>query len=298
MNRKRTVFLLIPLVLVILAVVISIPYTKKKTDERIILADFDAQEINGIEFNNEEYSWKLVNDGSFVVEGNRKTDETAVNLLLGNLLYFDGKLIAKQADKKIYGLDKPLASVTYTEKNGNKTTFYLGNKTSPGTEYYVSDENGNIYTVYTEIGDAIQSERYEVEDSFILGIDYDNLRKIEVGGELPFDLIRENNNWKMICRDFSKEIPTDIVKQKVTRHFGGMYSLRTIEATEDNRKKYWSEAAGDTVTLYDKDDKIYVINIGVIDNGQTYITVNDDNIIYCVIEDCFEFIKLFREEVY
>jgi len=147
--RKKMLFLTVVFMLAVAAVFMSIP-NEEKEDDRIILADFTKDDLKAIAFENNIENWKLVNNGGWAVEDSEKTSEELVNMILGSILNFDGKAVSETNNSDIYGLHESEACVTYVKANGDTVKFYVGNKTVPGTEYYLSTEDGKVYTVYTE----------------------------------------------------------------------------------------------------------------------------------------------------
>lgn len=295
MIRKKAIFVIIPLLLVLLAVGLSFTDNKENAEVRVQLVAVDPANLAGIRFENPKENWQLVNNDGWKVENSDKTDATTVEKILDTLTDIDGKLIDEEVSDVKYGLTPPEATVTLIEKNGKETVLSVGNKTPAGTEYYIADADGKVYTIYTEKGNVLKSKRYQAEDSFILGVEYVNLHRIEVGGKKPFALTKGEETWSFVCGDYREEIPVELIKSGVTRHFGAIYALTTMKATEETKANCGLSEPGDTVTVIPYSGESYTIHLGNKEGDRIFIMVEGREEIYSVIADYFNFIQLYRE---
>lgn len=299
MTKKSIIFLIILVALIAISVIVSMPDNTRE-NQRVWLADFESGDLKGIDFVTEDGVWGVEYDGEWKVKDSEKTDKVALDNLLSSILKFDAKLIAENngaADE--YGITDKSVRVEYEKKNGERKVFVLGNKTPPETEYYLMDEDKNIYSIYSEVGDAFRYRKYRVEDSFVFGKEYEELSRIDVDGNPSFSLINRQSSWSFESVGRREEISIEDIRRTVTRHFGGMYSLEKLDGTDENNKEcgFDGELEITTVTISDfkgNKDKIYIGR--ETDNG-VYIKLNDNDEIYRVIADYFGFIKLYREGV-
>lgn len=299
MTKKSIIFLSILVALIAVSVVLSRP-ADKRDNGRVQLVDFESGDLKGIDFVAEDGSWGVEYDGEWKVKESDKTDKIALDNLISSLLSFDAKLISEDTDAaEEYGITEKSVRVEYEEKNGKKTAFVLGNKTPPETEYYLMDNEGLIYSVYSEVGDAMKYRKYRVEDSFVYGKEYEEISRIEVDGNPPFALISRQSSWSFESGEKKEEIPIEDIRKTVTRHFGGMYSLEKLDGTAENNEKcgFGGGDAVTTVTVSDFKGNRDSFYIGKDTESGVYIKVNDNDEIYRVISDYFGFIKLYREGV-
>ncbi len=298
MTKKSVIFLIILAALTAVSVIVSMP--NKTNNQRVQLADFDSGDLKGIDFISESEVWGVEYDGEWKVKDSDKTDSIALGSMISSVLTFDAKLIAENDDMAAeYGIGDKSVRVEYEKKNGEKTVFVLGDKTPPGTEYYLMDDENRIYSVYSEVGDAFRYRKYRVEDSFVFGKEYEEISRIEVDGSPAFSLINKQSAWRFESGTHTEEISIEDIRRTVTRHFGGMYSLEKLDGTGENNRKcgFDGEAETTTVTILDFKGNRDNIYIGKETDNGVYIKLNDNDEIYRVIKDYFEFIKLYREGV-
>lgn len=77
----------------VMAILLSLP--EKSQDERVDLADFNAEDIASITFKNSAEEWTAVNDDGWRVDDSEKTADYAVASIMDTLLNFSGKLIGR-----------------------------------------------------------------------------------------------------------------------------------------------------------------------------------------------------------
>ena len=145
----------------------------------------------------------------------------------------------------------------------------------------------------------MKSRRYIAEDSFILGVGYESIDSITVSGSDAFSLSKGQKSWKFVCKGTAEEIPAEKVKSGVTRYLGGMYSLESLPAIDENKEKYGFNDDSEIVTVAacGKDDYYKIILGNETENG-IYIMLWGENEIYRTINDYFKFIKSYREGVF
>ncbi len=298
MTKKSLIFVIAAVILAAACALLSLP-SKKESDGRKTLVNYRDGQLKQIEFSCENYDWGVEYSGKWKVKDSDITDDSAVENLVGSIVSFKGKYVCKAgANAKDYGIDGKSLKIVYTEKGGAEKTFFLGNKTPPGTEYYLSDGK-SIYSIYSETGDAFRSEKYSAESSFVYGIDYGNISKITVSGNPPLEFVNRQSKWIVKSGGYNEEVPPEKIRSGVTRHFGGMYSKMTLENNEANNEKCgFGDKEVSTVTVESFKGDTDTIYLGAATDDGIYIKVNDNNKIYKVIKQYFEFIELYREGVY
>ena len=157
------------------------------------IISLERGETQEIAFKNSEEDFTLVNKGGsyFIKESNVEADVQAVSQVLDNILKIDGKLLEKKcSDIAQYGLDTPKAVVSFTAK-GEKTTLTLGNLTPAETEYYLMNDDGDVYSIYTNAGTALLSRRWQFMDLTLFTSAYDDISTVSVKGENSFSAERK-----------------------------------------------------------------------------------------------------------
>ncbi len=299
MIRTPKIFIAVFIVILICTVIVLLPDKKMNSNDRVMIVDFIEEDLSEIKMDNTEQPYSLVNnDGWFVKDSSSSLDEPIKNML-ADILSFDGILVGSDiADASEYGINEDSLRMTYIDKNNESVSFTLGNKTPSGTEYYIADDNNDVYAIYTAPGDALKTKKYLLEDSYILGIEYEDISKITVEGEGPFELSKSGSKWTLIGNNEMQTIDEFTVRSDVTRHFGGMYSMATYPDNDENNEKFGFNEDVQKVTITDFDGNINTFYIADEEGKSVYIKLNEEKIIYSVVKDYFEFIKQYREGVY
>ncbi len=299
MTKKSIVFVIAALLLAAVCALLSLP-KRESGDGRKTLADYKDGNLSEVDFICKNGNWGIEYDGKWKVKNSNDTDDTAIENLVSSILRFKGNLVCPLGENAVdYGIGENSLKIVYTEKDGRQKTFVLGDKTPPGTEYYLSDGK-NIYTVYSETGDAFKSEKYSAESSFVYGIDYGSISKITVSGSPALEFVNRQSKWIVKSGGYSEEVSIDKIRSGITRHFGGMYSKMTLDGNLQNDEKcgFADGSVVTTVTIESFGGNTDTLYLGKETDDGIYIKVNDNDKIYKVIKQYFEFIKLYREGVY
>ena len=295
MNKRNLVLVSVFLALGITAAWLTFGQ-KEKDSGRQLLVDFKEDELESIAFIHGADSWSLVNDDSgWHVKDSDNSAVSAIESFIPSLLKFDGKRI--QADDiSEYGFDDDSYKIEYTRKGGGTVSFTLGRRTPSETEFYILYDKTRVYTVYSMVGQAIQTEKSQMLETYVYGIEYSNIARIDVDGSPPIAIIKQDGGWIFESDNFKESLKEELVRRQVTRYFGGMYCLSSMEDTPENEEKCGLNNPSATVSITDKKGNTDKILIGNETEKGVYIKVND-GIIFEVISDYFKFIKSFREVV-
>lgn len=256
------------------------------TEPRIQIFTANCEDIKHIHITGDEnFTLKNSGNGWEIADMNVSTDEMSVNNYLSSMFNLKGKLIARsRSDLSEYGLDLPRISAEYVFRNGNSRKLYLGNKTPPQTEYYLADEEGNVYTIYTADGDLICSDVSSLADTFIYGIDYDDIQTITVIDSLVFT---KNSDGAWYKDD--TQVSEELIRQKITRYLGGMYAQKLIRATDENKAIYGVENPQAEIRITSARGKEDVFYIGDVTEDGTYFMTDKNDVIYRVINSYFDY---------
>ncbi len=295
MNKRNLVLVSVFLVLGIAAAWLTFGQ-KEKDSGRQLLVDFKEDELESIAFIHGADSWSLVNDDSgWHVKDSDNSAVSAIESFIPSLLKFDGKRI--QADDiSEYGFGDDSYKIEYTRKGGGTVSFTLGRRTPSETEFYILYDKTRVYTVYSMVGQAIQTEKSQMLETYVYGIEYSDIARIDVDGSPPIAIIKQDGGWIFESDNFKESLKEELVRRQVTRYFGGMYCLSSMEDTPENEEKCGLDNPSATVSITDKKGNTDKILIGNETEKGVYIKVND-GIIFEVISDYFKFIKSFREVV-
>lgn len=235
-----------------------------------------------IKKNDEDFTIKNSGDGWEFAGADINTDSMAVNNYLSTMLDLKGKPL--QGKGGGYGLENPAVTAEYVYFGGKTKTLYLGSKTPPQTEYYLSDDKGNIYTVYSSDGDVMSFGVSSIADMFIYGKDYEDIKSVEVSGK--YTLVQDNG-WT-----YNKTAVADEnVRRRVTRYLSGMYANRLFAASAENKAAYGLDAPSESVTVTDTNGETESFFIGSVTGDGTYIMTDKNDVIYRVVNSCFDYVN-------
>lgn len=302
--RKRICFFAGSL-LILTAVMSAFILADKKKDDaadtgRVMLIKNDKADIVNMTFTYNGDSFTLKNsNGSWILEDSGKPDGNMIEEYSRQVINMDGKLIEQDCqDKAKYGISESAHTINIEYDDRTSRSFILGNKTPPGTEYYISDDDNNIYTIYTAEGSAVAIEKYQVEDNFIFGVNYEHLSRITVNSQNGFELSKDQSNWTINKNGVSETIPTDKVRMHVTKSFGGMYAQKTYGVNDERNEKYGFNEVNTYVTVTDTEGNVNTFILGAETDDGRYIKFNGNNEIYLVTKDYFSFVNSYEEGNY
>lgn len=266
----------------------SMPAEKEKS--RDVILDFSVNDVIRAEFDLRENSYSLVRtDGKWKIESiDADTDEGAVNGFFGDTLPMEGKRINNPEEPSVYGFDNPRARVEYTFADGTKKQITLGANTPSDTEAYVTDGK-DIYTVYTQVSNALSNKMYSFIDSFIAGYEYEKTAGLEITNSTGrYTLLHSGGEWTYA--ETGRTADEFQIKSKITRYLGGIYMLKCYVRNDENMQKYGFDKNGSSLRIMLSDNTESVIRTGVTDNNELYITIDEKPFIYCVDSSCFGFL--------
>ncbi len=262
----------------------------EKAESRDVILDFSVNDVTRAEFDLQENSYSLVKaDSEWKIEGiDADTDEGAVNGFFGDTLPMEGKRINNPEEPSAYGFDNPRARVEYTFADGKKKQITLGANTPSDTEAYVTDGK-DIYTVYTQVSNALSSKMYSFIDSFIAGYEYEKTISLEITNSTGrYTLFHSNGKWTYA--ETGQPADEFQIKSKITRYLGGIYMLRCYVKNNENMQKYGFDQSSGSLKIKLSDNTESVIRTGMTDGNELYIIIDEKPFIYCVDGSCFSFL--------
>lgn len=162
--KKRKKQLIIVVILLILCVVgifatRFIDYSADAVQSSLDkIISVDASDISELEIKWGEYVTNLVFEAdSWKIKG--KNESINVDLVDTALKYagnvYARKTITEHGDYSEYGLDVPLYTISYVDKDGKQYKYYIGNYNPLDEAFFIKIEgDDNIYTVAVDYADA------------------------------------------------------------------------------------------------------------------------------------------------
>lgn len=268
-----------------------------KEGERCEIISLERADIEEISFKNPEEDFTLVNNGdSFVIkERNVEADAAAVSRTLDSILKIDGKLLAEScADTAQYGFDKPKAVVDFKTRGGN-ITLMLGNLTPAETEYYLMDDDGNLYSIYTSAGSGLASKRWQFADLTLFTSVYGDIDEVSVSGEDGFSAERKTaDTWKIESKkEGSYEVSDERFRSRIGLYFDNMYAKRLVANNEKNRAVYGLDLPEGIVTITNKNgDKAEFKVFRNKEKQEAAVIKNDGEDIFITIDSYFDMLDI------
>lgn len=280
----------------------SIESRYNKESARTEIISLERNDIKEISFENSDEQFTLVNNGtSFVIkERNTEADEAAVELMLENILKIDGKLIAENCKATAqYGLDTP-RSVVIIRTQKKDVTLTLGNLTPAETEYYLMNDDGDVYSIYTSAGSGLSCERWMFMDLTIFTSDYDDIKIVSVSGENGFSAEKGTNGvWKIESKkDGVYEVSDKNFRAKAGLYFDNMYAKRLVPNNDKNRAAYGLDSPESIVTIISKNnDKTEFKVSRNKEKQEAAIIKNDGEDIFIAIDSYFDMLDVKKDDL-
>lgn len=279
---------------------ISVENKYNKDSARTEIINLEQTDIEEVVFENPEEKFTLVNNGTYFVikERNIKADDYAVNSMLENILKIDGKLLVRNCkDIAQYGLDNP-KSVVSVKTHEKYVTLTLGDLTPAETEYYLMDDNGDIYSIYTSAGSGLDSKRWQFMDLTLFSVAYDDVKTVLVNSENEFSAGRETTGaWKIkSINDGDYEVSDEKFRANVGLYFENMYAKRLVTNNEENRKAYGLDSPDGIVTIISKNgDKSEFKIFRNKEKQEAAVIKNDGADIFITIDSYFDMLDIQKE---
>ncbi|MEM5948177.1 DUF4340 domain-containing protein [Spirochaetia bacterium 38H-sp] len=196
MNRKSKLILLATATAAIVLLLLLIPVLKNKpqaestTNKTLYVVSLNREDITKIKidktnlvFIKQDTNEDKTGLGTWTTEKNApyKIDESSITSTCYSLTGISAdRIIEEEAkDLSIYGLDKPQASITLTDKNNNVQTIFLGNKTPTGSGYYAKRKSDNtVYVIYNYLAEKFFTKLSDFRDKSLTSIDSSKLKHI------------------------------------------------------------------------------------------------------------------------
>ncbi len=266
----------------------------KATPEEIVLS-FDENEIKEINVKEKDgdFSWVRAGNSWTIVGETKDMNTTAILNYISEILKIHGRKIDTKIESPAdYGLDNPLVEIEYVLKDGTKTTVKLGNPTHAQTEYYMSDDENNLYVIYSSAGVEMKRRATEFYDTLICSIAHESIVKIDVSSDNGFSIDNNGSDtWVYTQGNVIYAVDTETVKINVTKNFNNMYALNMYVKTDESLKEIskYETPVNVTFTLADKSKKNF--EIYALDEKYCYFTVDNGEYIYQTTSNYFDFIN-------
>lgn len=187
MSKKTTALLIIAVVLAvcacILPAVMKEPVTSEDvtTEETVLIDNIHMSKVAGAALVNENGSVALIVEDNTITFNDPPKDTGVSDSIMKTFLYYVSHMPAVKKlgtvdSPEDYGLDKPRATVSVIEKNGDMTRIYLGDETPIGEGWYAATEKDSCVYVVDDI--TARMLQYGVDD----------FRDLDVLPVLPSDL--------------------------------------------------------------------------------------------------------------
>jgi hypothetical protein len=106
------------------------------------------------------------------------------------------------ADLASYGLDPPVATVTFTGTDGKTTTLRIGEATATGSDVYVMKEGDKrLFTAYSSVKDSLAKNSKDLRDKHLMLFDQEKMSRVELAaaGKTPIEFGRiGQNEWQIL----------------------------------------------------------------------------------------------------
>jgi hypothetical protein len=212
---------------------------KKELEEKLITVDKDSIDTFTIHDFDKTFTFKKTDDGWKITEP-VKTDaeESTVNSFLSSLTAAKEtrSFPVKQADKSSYGLQKNGIRIAVTSKNGVVDSVMLGDKTSIGSNMYVTKGDTIVSLSPISLKNNAQKSLFSWRDKKAVHFKKDEVRTINLEtAQGNFSFEKEGSDWKMM-----KPLETLADKNEVTAvlnklDFGRIKSVEAEETSNLNR---------------------------------------------------------------
>lgn len=191
------------------------PGEKAKEDAKLLLPGVSQENFEKLSISNPIGELQLTkNDSVWTVnqKGYNATDTGSVNSVLTSLTSFriENSIPAEEVEKelKIYGLDKPTVSVTFTELGKEQTIFFGKKNDFTGKRYAKLKDNGSIFFVTEELFNAASKAPADFRDKNPIDFVDSEVTAVKIkSSKRDYEFKLENGNWTSI-----KPLPVTISK--------------------------------------------------------------------------------------
>ena len=189
MRQKKTLMILILVFAGLLALYAGITFYQKNQSARKIssgqLTVKNMKAITSISYNNGQDLSFVKKDGTWYYEKDSAypLEQSYLNTMASQFQKITAVRRLKNGDSlKDYGLEKPAYTIKGKDKEGTKTTYYIGN--ASGDNYYLTlDDKSEIYTVSA---DLLSNLSYSLKDMMktdtFPSLSSGNLKKVVITG--------------------------------------------------------------------------------------------------------------------
>lgn len=189
MRQKKTLMILILVFAGLLALYAGITFYQKNQSARKIssgqLTVKNMKAITSISYNNGQDLSFVKKDGTWYYEKDSAypLEQSYLNTMASQFQKITAVRRLKNGDSlKDYGLEKPAYTIKVKDKEGTKTTYYIGN--ASGDNYYLTlDDKSEIYTVSA---DLLSNLSYSLKDMMktdtFPSLSSGNLKKVVITG--------------------------------------------------------------------------------------------------------------------
>lgn len=277
MKKAWIAVILLAIIAVIAGLVIYLGKEEPFKQDRTLYSyeDREVKEISivsndgEVRFVKEPQGWAMVKPWPY------KTDAGAVGSLENRLKDFLASRVLEEdtGELETYGLDKPLATISFRLDDGAENKLFIGDMTASQVQYYAKDSaRDSIYILGSYDVESFLRPAGEFRDRTILEADAGSINAIglSIAGRLDFKLIADDSGkWsialplEMDARgDAVMEMLDDIMEVKIKDFVVG---------GADDLERFGLEDPAYTLEITDKNHKTQKIYFGNVDKKNNII---------------------------
>lgn len=288
-----------------LAIVSGIDTTSGKDNdiyESIEIYSVLSSDISSVFIKNEFGEYNVLYGDEIKISGKQiEKDDEKLEYLLTEISSMYASEIADENVVSLsdFGLLNPLAELELSLKDNSKIKIYIGNKTPTDSGYYVklNDEN-KVYIVSTYSVDTILRKLDYYRNTVLFSFEISDINEFSyTNGTKTVSFKRNDSNDlnRNSFAAFNMKTPYDWAAEssKLEEVFNLLKELKIIEYVEDNPtdlSQYGLNPYLYKISLKDKNNNIYNMNIGSNVDGKYYIKMDSKNSVYLVDAKGFEFL--------
>lgn len=268
--KKYLKFIIILLAVIILSTVAYIAVDKSKSNEEEMLAsegivqlcEFKSSDINRMVITNSSGTYDFSFEDDIWDWSDKENAPFKCNTIILTQItdkmssLTSSKIIEENAgDVSKYGFDNPVSIECYTS-DGEQFIIEMGAKNPTSTAYYVRKSGENtIYTVSSEIGDVLFTERNDLKSNYLLDVFVSEVTKIKLENqtETIFDVQKDENSIWQIIEPVSN---VDANLTKISSYSDLLVRATAYEFTEENPSD---------LAKYGLDNPSYILTISTAD---------------------------------
>lgn len=281
------------------------------SDTAIELSKFDKEKLTKMTLKTSEGTLTLTKEGEeWKVDYpyDIVLDESAIDDLAYSFASLYAEEIVEEAPEDLseYGLDKPQAIAECELEDGEKRTFYLGDKTPVGNTYYLMVEGDpKVYTVWTNHGEHFTYSLSDIREKKLPEIDMADLKylKIDKKDGRPIE-IKVNDDqseeeasfglgiWKMTS---PYNQPMGVDGNSISSFLEAISTLSIKDFIDDapaDLGTYGLKEPKGEVIIKDSEKKLHIYIGEEYDDETVYFKTDDGDSVYTIEKSKLEFMDI------